>query len=73
MKPKQPPLNTTAQLTPLERECWLNGIVPLSEGAKLRGDISVDSLKRDPKTKAKILRVSARRLGIRRRDALMLD
>jgi hypothetical protein len=62
----------TSQTSHPDRERWLDAIVPLREGAELRG-VHVDSLKRDPKTRAKILQVSARRLGIRRRDALMLD
>jgi hypothetical protein len=52
-------------------ERWLDGIASLQEGADLRG-IHVDTLKREAaRGKLTLLRVSNRRLGIRRRDALM--
>lgn len=53
-----------------ERERWLDAIVSVQEGAQLRS-VSVDSLKRH--SPDKLIRVSARRLGIRRRHALMLE
>jgi len=37
---------TTSPTDPIERERWLDGIVPLAEGAVLRG-CSVDTLKRE--------------------------
>ena len=58
---------------PTEYARWLDGIAPLSEGAELRG-VSVDTLKREAQRgRFRLLRVSERRLGIRRRDALMLE
>ena len=53
-------------LSKLERE----RIAPLSEAARLRG-VSEDSLKRNDKTK--ILQLGPRRLGMRVKDALMLE
>jgi hypothetical protein len=63
-------------LSPADRaayEAWLDQIVDLPEAAKLRGDVHVDTLKRSPETRDKILHLSARRRGMRRRHALMLD
>jgi hypothetical protein len=55
-----------------EYQRWLDGITSLREGAQLRGT-SVDTLKREAvRGKLRLLRVSERRWGIRRRDALML-
>jgi hypothetical protein len=54
----------------LERERWLDEIVALPEGAYLR-KVSVDTLKREAKRgNIKIIELSARRLGITRREAL---
>jgi hypothetical protein len=56
----------------LERERWLDAIVPLAEGAQL-ASISVDTLKREAKRgRYQLISVSARRKGIRRRNALQL-
>ena len=53
-----------------ERERWLDEIVTLNEGAKLR-KVSIDTLRRAGKNgRVKILRLSDRRLGITRREAL---
>jgi hypothetical protein len=60
-------------IDPLERERWLDAIVTLAEGAKLAGEISIDMLKREAlKGRYQLIRVSERRLGIRRRNALGL-
>jgi hypothetical protein len=60
-----PPIDATAY------ERWLDEIVHLEEGARLRG-VSIDTLKRESaRGRVKLLNVSARRLGIRRREALM--
>jgi hypothetical protein len=54
-----------------DHQQWLDGIVPIQEGARLRST-SVDTLKREyAKGKLELLRVSERRWGIRRRVALM--
>jgi len=59
-------------IDPIEYRLWLDGIVSLQDGAKLRS-VSVDTLKRlRDKGKLKFIRVSERRLGVRRRDVLMM-
>jgi hypothetical protein len=76
---KTDPATTNRPPAPLSRadraayEAWLDGIVSLPEAAKLRGDIHPDTLKRSPEIRDKLLKLSARRVGIRRRHALMLD
>ena len=69
-------ITTYTSLSPTDRvayEQWLDQIVDLSEAAKLRGGVHVATLKRAPQTKEKIIRLSARRVGMRRRHALLLD
>ena len=69
-------ITTYTSLSPTDRvayEQWLDQIVDLSEAAKLRGGVHVATLKRAPETKDKIIRLSARRVGMRRRHALLLD
>jgi hypothetical protein len=67
MKTPTPPPPTD----PVEYQRWLDGIATLQEGAQLRS-VSVDTLKRGAQQgRYQLLRVSARRWGIRRRDALM--
>lgn len=62
---------------PVERERWLDGIVPLAEGAQLR-KVHPDTLKRQDEERRKkkerpiLVRRSKRLWGIRRRDALMI-
>jgi hypothetical protein len=51
-------------------EVEMRRIVPLAEGARLRG-VSIDTLKRTKRDK--FVRLSPRRLGIRIADALALD
>jgi hypothetical protein len=66
----------TSKLSPAERamyEAWLDQIVDLPEAAKLRGNVHVATLKRAPETRGKIIQLSARRVGMRRRHALMLE
>lgn len=63
----------TPPTDPVERERWLDGLAPLKEFAALRG-VSVDTVKREhARGKVKLKRVSERRWGGRRRDALMYD
>jgi hypothetical protein len=58
---------------PTEHARWLDGIVRLAEGARLRG-VHPDTLRREAaRGRVKLLQVSERAVGIRRRDALMLD
>lgn len=53
-----------------ERERWLDEIVTLTEGAALRR-VSIDTLRKEAKRgKIKILKLSERRRGITRREAL---
>ena len=69
-------ITTYTSLSPTDRvayEQWLDQIVDLSEAAKLRGGVHVATLKRAPETKDKIIRLSARRVGMRRRHALMME
>jgi hypothetical protein len=71
-----PAMKQTATLTapadPIELERWLNGIVRLKEGAALRG-VHPDTLRREAiRGRVKLIQVSERAVGIRRRDALML-
>jgi hypothetical protein len=57
---------------PIERQRWLDTIIPLQEGAALRG-VHVETLKREAaRGRLTLIRVSTRRLGIRRRDALAI-
>jgi len=58
-----PPADPTAY------QQWLDEIVSLKEGARLR-DVSVPTLRRAERKR--IINTSKRRLGIRRRHALML-
>jgi hypothetical protein len=58
--------------TDFDRERWLDGIVPLAEGARLIS-VSVDTLKRAAvKGRYRLIRVGERKLGVRRRDVLGL-
>ena len=53
-----------------ERDRWLDEIVTLTEGASLR-KISIDTLRKEgKKDRIKILKLSERRRGITRREAL---
>jgi hypothetical protein len=69
---------STAPLDPAAREAWLNAFVPLGEVARLRG-VSKDTVKRtDARERAltgrsRLVRISKRLLGMRRRHALLLD
>ena len=57
-------------LNEAEYQQWLDGIVPLREGAKMRG-CSVDTLRREAtKGRIKLQAISQRKFGIRRREAL---
>lgn len=53
-----------------EYEDWLNEVISLAEAASLR-KISVETLRREGKLgRFKILKLSERRLGMQRREAL---
>jgi hypothetical protein len=56
---------------PLAYEAWLDGIVRLDEGAKLR-NVHPATLKRDAVRNGELLRLGERAVGVRRRFALML-
>jgi hypothetical protein len=60
---------------PIAYQHWLNGIVPLAEGARLRHSTAETLLREhnDPKIKLELVKISKRRWGIRRRTALLLD
>jgi hypothetical protein len=57
---------------PTDYARWLDGIVRLPEGGKLRG-VHAETLKREAKAKGQLLRLGKRAVGVRRRFALMLD
>jgi hypothetical protein len=57
---------------PAEYQRWLDGIVRLTEGARMRG-VHPETLKRDAKAKDELLQLGRRAIGVRRRFALMLD
>jgi hypothetical protein len=66
-------LTSTAPPTdPVAYEAWLDGIVRLPEGARLRGGIHPDTLKKDAIAKGELLQLGPRAIGVRRRFALML-
>ena len=57
---------------PIEYERWLDGIVRLAEGARLR-KVSPDTLRREARRgRVQLLQLSERAVGIRRRHALMM-
>lgn len=63
---------TSAPHDPDAREKWLDEILFLPQAAAIRG-ISVDTLKRMGKRgEVEILKLSARRKGVRRRVALQM-
>ncbi len=63
----------TPPIDPIERERWLDAIVPLAEGSELRG-VHPDTLIREHKRKrVKLVRRSKGLWGIRRRDALLIS
>jgi hypothetical protein len=57
---------------PVAYERWLDGIVRLPEGARLRGGVHPDTLKKDAIAKGELLQLGPRAIGVRRRFALML-
>ncbi len=65
-------INPVPPLEPIERQRWLDEIVRLSEGARLR-KVHPDTLRRDAIRKGQLLRLSARAVGVRRRFALMFE
>jgi hypothetical protein len=79
--PASPPAVNPASpppFDPLAYAAWLDTIVPLSEGARLRS-VSVPALKgaeerraRERGEPSRIMELSVRRRGIRRRHALLL-
>jgi len=66
----RPEVTGKAVPTDFDYERWLDEIVLLPEGAHLR-KVSVDTIKRMGRDgKLKLIELSARRLGITRREAL---
>jgi hypothetical protein len=58
---------------PLERERWLDAIIPLEEAAALRGDCTPEALIRGHrKGTVKLIRRTTRLWGMRRREALAM-
>jgi hypothetical protein len=62
---------TNTPVDPLAYQAWLDQPVPPAEAAELR-NVSVDTLKRDPRLRDKWLKLSSRLRGLRRRDALLM-
>jgi hypothetical protein len=67
-----PELSPPPAVDPLEYQGWLDGIVRLAEGAKMRG-VSRDTLLREAKKNKQLLKLGKRAVGVRRRFALKLD
>jgi hypothetical protein len=57
---------------PAEFQVWLNGIVRLEEGARLR-HVHKETLSRDARSKGKLIPLGKRAVGVTRRFALGLD
>jgi hypothetical protein len=54
-----------------EHEAWLQEIISLQEAARIRGNVHVDTLKREAaRGRITLVRRSVRCLGVRRKDAL---
>ena len=64
--------NSEPPTDPAQYARWLDGIVRLPEGAKMRG-VHPETLKREAKAKGQLLQLGRRAVGVRRRFALMLD
>ena len=64
--------SSTPPTDPAEYDRWLDGIVRLPEGARLRGGVHPDTLKKDAIAKGELLQLGPRAIGVRRRFALML-
>jgi hypothetical protein len=62
-----------APIDPVARERWLDELVRLSEGAKLRGTSKATLIRQGHAGKIKLYPVGERALAVRRRDALMLE
>jgi hypothetical protein len=62
----------SAPTDPNEYERWLDGIVRMPEGARLRR-VHPDTLKKDAIAKGELLQLGPRAIGVRRRFALMLS
>ena len=65
--------HTPHPIDQLAYEQWLDGVVRLPEGAKLRGGVHPDTLKRDALRKGKLLDLGLRAKGVTRRFALLKD
>jgi hypothetical protein len=60
-------------IDPVERQGWLDEILTLKQAAEARG-VCIDTIKREAQRgRLELIRVSERRLGVRRRDALQLS
>jgi hypothetical protein len=57
---------------PAHYQRWLDGIVRLAEGARMRG-VHPETLKHEAKAKGQLLQLGRRAIGVRRRFALLLD
>ena len=64
--------DTLPPADPIRYEQWLDEVLRLREGARIR-KIHPDTLKKEAEAKGELLRLSARVLGVRRRFALLKD
>jgi hypothetical protein len=63
---------STVPTNPFDYERWLDEIVRLPEGARLRGGVHPQTLRNDAKAKGELLQLGERAVGVRRRFALMI-
>jgi hypothetical protein len=66
-------LNTPSPTDPLAYQKWLDEILPLAEGAALRKTTSETLLREYRQERIELIKISQRRFGIRRREALAIS
>jgi hypothetical protein len=67
------PFDPPPPADPIEYQGWLDSIVRLSIGARLRG-VHPETLRREArKGRVKLVQMTENTLGIRRREALMIE
>jgi hypothetical protein len=64
---------TKAPTDPIEYQRWLDELVRVSEGAKLRGTSKATLLRQGHAGKIRLYHVGERALAVRRRDVLMIE
>jgi hypothetical protein len=66
-------MKITAPIDPIERERWLDELVRVNEGVKLRGTSKATLIRHARKGHIKLYHVGDRALAVRRRDVLMIE